>query len=491
MKDRINTSQRTSLATIYESDAEKHVGLAKSDSSQRTPTVRRLVIVAAVIESSLVLVHAARSEATQVALELVAYVVGGIAFAWLVVSGNTDQGRRNGFGELLVVLVAAVVFRLTLLSLAPASSSDVYRYLWEGLVQKEGLNPLTTPPDDPALADLARANADIHQMVNHPSIPTIYPPFAQFLFWVNAVLFGGSLLGWKLILAVFDLMLALACWALLHARGHPPWALSFVLWCPLLLFETYEGGHLDVVGVTLVVVALYAVERGRPIAAGATLGLALNVKYLWPALALMLLVARPSDRRIRIRTVVSAAITAVLCWIPFTQGSAALFSTTRMFAETWRFNGILFDFLKLMPGPSWLPVAIVLVVLTSAGVWLARRSVGSLWSDVWLLFGAAMLFLPAAFPWYFVWLVPGLLLSPPRWILVWLSVVPLLHVVDWQHRATGDWHPMPWLWIILGLIPTLMLLKAWWQRIKAIPARDHAPTVPESRLFTELERARP
>lgn len=466
MNETIDVTYEPGHVTAGESGAEKCRGLTAFDSRRRTPTVLALVIVAVVIESSLLLVHCGPTEATQVALELVAYVISGIAFAWMVVRQKTVDSRQAGTGELAVVLVAAVAFRLTLLPLAPASSSDVYRYLWEGLVQAAGLNPLTTPPDDASLSHLAHANADIYRMVNHRSIPTIYPPFAQFLFWLNAVAFGGSLLGWKLILLFFDLMLAFAGWALLRIRGLPIWTLSSVLWCPLLLLETYGGGHLDIVGVALVVVALLAHERRHATVAGAALGLAFNVKYTWPALALILLVARPGPPSNRIRMAVSAIIVVALCWIPYMGGITALFSTTRMFAETWRFNGAVFDLLRLMPGPCWLPMAIVLITLGLAAAWLGRRPVGNSWPDVWLLFGAAMFFLPVAFPWYFIWIVPALLMDPARWILVWLSLVPLLHLVDWRHRATGDWHPMPWLWITLGVVPAILLTRAFFQRLE-------------------------
>jgi hypothetical protein len=51
------------------------------------------------------------------------------------------------------------------------------------------------------------------------------------------------------------------------------------------------------------------------------------------------------------------------------------------------------------------------------------------------------------------------------WLATWVLSVPLLHVVDWRLSATGDWHAMPWLWALVGVVPGVLLVRAWWQRL--------------------------
>lgn len=438
-------------------------------------TTTSLVITAVVIELSLLLIHTAQTDATQIALILLAYVTGGAAFAGLLLTREKAVDSRLSGQALAIVFGAAIIFRLTLLPLGPATSSDVFRYRWEGIVQTEGFDPYTTPPSDPSLAHVAEKHGHIHAMINHPSVPSIYPPVAQFLFWLNAAVFGGTLLGWKLILLLFDMLLAVAGWNLLGAWRLPRWSLCFVLWCPLLLLETYEGCHLDLIGASLIVVALLANQRARPVLAGIALGLAFNVKYLWPALALVLLLVRPEGRRGRITTAVTTIVVAAICWIPYLPGLAAALTTARMFAESWRFNGTVFDLFRMLPGPPWLPAMLVMITLVSLAVLLARRPAGGLWPDIWLVFGAAFLLSPVAYPWYFLWLMPGLLARPPRWMIVWITVVPLLHLVAWHYSITGEWEPMRWLWILVGFAPTVLLILAWWQRLVRAEVRIAAP----------------
>lgn len=445
--------------------AERGSALAELEPGRRVRTTAVLIIVAVVIELSLLLVHSAQTAATQVALILLAYATGGASFAWLLLTLRNVMDRRPSNMALAIIFGAAIVFRLTLLPLPPASSSDVFRYRWEGLVQAEGFNPYTTPPSDPALAVMAQKHSEIYGMVNHTCVPSIYPPVAQLLFWFNAVVFGGTLLGWKMILLLFDMLMALAGWKLLRVWRLPIWSLCFVLWCPLLVLETYEGGHLDLIGVSLVALALLANERARPVLCGIALGLALNVKYPWPVVTLSLLVLRPGDFRRSVTTLMAAGVVAAVCWIPYLSGLGATISTLRMFSQQWQFNGPVFDLLRMIPGPVWLPAILAAGALLSLTILLSRRPSRPLWTDVWLAFGAVLLLMPVAFPWYFVWLVPALLVKPPRWVLVWISVVPFLHVADWRYHVTGEWPQMRWLVVLLGIVPAILLAQAWWRRI--------------------------
>ncbi len=418
------------------------------------------------MEESLLLIHLGRTEAEQAGLVLFAYLVSGCAFAWVLWKLSRASATPVATAKLLAVMFgAALVFRLTLLPLAPTSSSDAYRYLWEGLIQTRGVNPYSIAPDDAALSTLAETYAGVHTRINHADIPSIYPPTAQALFRLNATLFGGSLIGWKLILLAFEALFTWALWALLQTWHLPSWTLYGVLWCPLLFLETYEAGHLDVVGVTLLVLGLLAVVRRRDVPAGVAFGFAFNVKYLWPALVLLLLLAQPGRRRRGLVTTATAAGVAVLCWIPYLSGVRAAGATMRMFAAKWRFNGTVFGALEHLPGPAWLPVVIVGLLLLMLVVFVARFAGRLRWSDIWLLCGAAMLLSPVAFPWYFVWLVPGLLVRPPLWLIAWMLLVPALHVVDWRERLSGEWQAMPWLCVVVSALPGILVLTAWWRRV--------------------------
>ena len=92
----------------------------------------------------------------------------------------------------------------------PAHSDDVYRYLWDGKVQRAGINPYRFAPDAVELTALRDAD---WARINNRQLPTIYPPLAEAAFAA-----APSLGAWKLLVALADLAVAL----LLLCRARRP-----------------------------------------------------------------------------------------------------------------------------------------------------------------------------------------------------------------------------------------------------------------------------
>jgi len=80
---------------------------------------------------------------------------------------------------------------------APILEDDYYRYLWDGAVTANALNPYAYSPqqvlkgtDIPVeLTQLAEESGEVIHSINHPEIRTIYPPIAQAFF--RAILLDG------------------------------------------------------------------------------------------------------------------------------------------------------------------------------------------------------------------------------------------------------------------------------------------------------------
>ncbi len=69
--------------------------------------------------------------------------------------------------------------RLVALPLAPGD--DLWRYQWEGKIQRAGFNPYVHAPDDPKLEPVRAEFPDWHK-INHRDFRAIYPPGAELLF---------------------------------------------------------------------------------------------------------------------------------------------------------------------------------------------------------------------------------------------------------------------------------------------------------------------
>ncbi len=168
------------------------------------------------------------------------------------------------------VVAFGLLFRLTLLPAEPSLSDDVYRYVWDGRVQAAGINPYRHAPDSPELEHLR--DERLHPRINHPHIPTIYPPAAQFLFLACSFV-ASSVWCFKVVFVLIDLLAAWFVWRVLRQRGVPPGGLLVYMWSPLLVIETAGSGHMDVVGLALLSCGLAAVtSRRAPVAVSALAG---------------------------------------------------------------------------------------------------------------------------------------------------------------------------------------------------------------------------
>ena len=229
-----------------------------------------------------------------VALPLPRLLLPAGAFLCYGIAGWTMTRNRDGRDETDAAATAAVwgvavLARVSLLPLAPELSDDVYRYLWDGRVLSEGTNPYSHAPADDALTAL---RAPWHDRINHPDVPTIYPPVAQLLFALASAV-GGTVLAAKALWLVLDLGCGLLLQRVAVRTGRRPApVLLWYLWSPLLVVETGWSAHFDAAGLFLMAALLWLAAgrgsprapRARPAAMGAVLALATLVKVAPAAL---------------------------------------------------------------------------------------------------------------------------------------------------------------------------------------------------------------
>ena len=205
-----------------------------------------------------------------------------LAACWIVLTKPVDRFTFP------IIISVAIVCRLVTLYSDPFLSSDVYRYVWDGIVQHAGINPYRYVPASPSLTFLRMPNLDIYSNINRRDYAhTIYPPAAQFVFYL-ATLISPTLTCMKTVMLLFE---GLTVWALIKLLLHLGYRREQVLlyaWCPLLVWEFGGSGHLDAVAIALITLALLFRFRDRPVLTGLFLGLAVITKMyplvLFPAL---------------------------------------------------------------------------------------------------------------------------------------------------------------------------------------------------------------
>jgi alpha-1,6-mannosyltransferase len=337
---------------------------------------------------------------------------------------------------ILIGLGLAAVWHLLFLRLPPGSDDDIHRYVWDGRVQRLGYNPYILVPSDPALEGLHTPET---RTLNNAYLPSPYPPGAELFFRsVTAIHESTFALKTAFVLCAWVIVLVLPD-VLRSSQQGEHWVLAYA-WHPLLATEVAGSGHIDIVGLLLLLVSVAALGRRWRTVAALAFGLAVAVKLL-PIVLLPLY-----WKRVRARDAVLAAVVPATLYIPFLNHGRIPVGSLGTYLHSFRFNDPLFATLERVAEPKFVVGLTVLVGLLTA-VWLRRNCAA--WSSdafAWPM-AASLLCAPVVYPWYLLWLLPFLRSSSALPIVIWtLSIIPTYYV--WHLRTLGR----PWLvpgWIML------------------------------------------
>jgi alpha-1,6-mannosyltransferase len=363
---------------------------------------------------------------------LIPLAVAGVAYLLAIRelwSAPTFPKRVILFG-----LALAAIWHFLFLLKPSRLDDDIHRYVWDGRVQRLGYNPYLLVPNDPALAGLHTPET---RTLNNPEVPSPYPPGAQ-LFFRAVTAIHESTFALKVAFVVCDMAIVFVLLDLLRrTRQGEHWALAYA-WHPLLATEVAGSGHVDIVGVLLLLVSLAALVRRWRALAAIAFGLAIAVKFL-PIVLLPLY-----WKRVRLRDGALAAVVLGLLYVPFLSHGRIPFGSLGTYVQRFRFNDPVFSALERVTAPQ---VAAGLAVLAGflAAIWM-RRKYAECSPDAfaWPM-AASLLCAPVVYPWYVLWLLPFLRSSSTLPILVWtLSIIPTYYV--WHLRTLGQ------AWVVPGWI---------------------------------------
>jgi alpha-1,6-mannosyltransferase len=205
-----------------------------------------------------------------------------LAAAFLILTQPVDRFT------LPIILAVAIACRLAVLFSEPYLSSDIYRYVWDGIVQHAHISPYRYVPGNPILEFLRAPNQDIFDNINRRDYAhTIYPPAAQALFYLITWI-SPTVTFMKTAMVLFEGVTMYALIQLLRYLGKRREQILLYAWCPLLIWEIAGSGHLDSAAMAFIVLALLARYRKLPILTGLFLAIAILLKFyplvLFPAL---------------------------------------------------------------------------------------------------------------------------------------------------------------------------------------------------------------
>jgi hypothetical protein len=379
----------------------------------------------------------------------VVYISSSIVFCflcWFILKVNLPNKLLFG------MIAVGIVLRISFVAITPIGSDDVYRYMWDGKVQSNGINPYMFAPDNPALNHL---HSDIlPKKMNYVEMKTIYFPLSQWLFYIGYQLSGEAVWGYKTLLLLFEL-LTITCLLLILKKLNvsAKYVLLYVL-CPLPIIHFAVDAHLDGFGLPLLLLAILFYISDRKILSYLLLGLSLTIKPIGLVIIPILFLNEKGSSN-KIKSLIIPLLAFSIQFIPYIFQTNP-FEAFLIYSKNWTFNGALFDFIDIFIRYNEKTRMICAILLGTAllPLYLSKRHLlEKIYYSVLLL----MIFSPVVHPWYIAWLVVMLPIVP-RWSgIVFAATSSLTAFTVLNYQLHGVWNEYP-LVVIFEYIPVFVLL---------------------------------
>ncbi len=158
---------------------------------------------------------------------------------------------------------AGILFRASLLFSVPALSDDVYRFIWDGRLLAAGLHPFAEVPEYYMTHHLSIPGIvpELYEKLNSKTTHTVYPPLAQFVFWLSVKLSPGSIYGsilvMKIIIFSFEVGTLVIIKKLLSHFKLPPARILLYALNPLAILELTGNLHFEGVMMFFLLLAIW------------------------------------------------------------------------------------------------------------------------------------------------------------------------------------------------------------------------------------------
>ena len=364
-------------------------------------------------------------------------------------TNKIDMGTRQ---QAVFFFAVAIALRVIALSLMP--SDDLWRYEWEGKIQRAGFNPYLVAPDDPKLDALRRSFPESSK-INHPDVRASYAPGAELLLRFFSGVSDRPLF-YKLVFAIVDLATVFLLLRLIggdNCYRHAAW----YAWNPLVAC-TFAGASLMILplvgGMLSLVRSATQTESTQQwswaVAAATLFGIAISLELI-PVLLLLLCVFA-----LRWRAVVLAISVAIptLLGLPFGFPEVRIWDSLGQFTYVQRLNDLFWWVIEDTGWPNphqknyHYNVILIVAVVAVSLLFIRNWKRGMLWA-----LGTALVLAPVLHPWYCTWILP---LATWRRAYGWhvLSVTLFAYYLFWNERLfILPWHSEPWMRALISIPP--------------------------------------
>ncbi len=367
-------------------------------------------------------------------------LINSVAFITLWILIRKQAFDRNW---LYLVIGFGILFRLTLMPIKPIASDDIYRYIWDGKVINNGINPFKYAPEDRELKYLQ--SEILPAKINHPDMKTIYPPFSQFIFFLSYKFFGENFGGIKFLLLLSEVLTLILLVKILKHLSLPIQNVSLYALCPLPIMQFMVDGHIDGTGFPFLLLAVYLYINKKKISSFFIIGLSLTTKFIsgmiWP------FIWKEEKWKGRILLIIIPSIIVGVLYLPFLNQNVFPLESLFQFSANWIANSSIFSilFFLIKDNQEARLISLFLFFISGLILFFSRQK---LIDKLYLIFFLFLIFSPTVHPWYVTWIALFLPISF-RWSgMMFIALVNLVNILLIDYIKYNVWYTFHWLMII-------------------------------------------
>ena len=335
-----------------------------------------------------------------------------------------------------IFIGGGILLRLGLLLAVPELSNDFYRFIWDGRLLVNGLSPFAETPtslmESSQFAEDAYSSS-LYQNMNSPDYFTVYPPVAQWIFYLSSWLFPenmmGNLIVMRSIIILFECGSILLLIKVLKNLQMPINRVLIYAWNPLVVIELTGNLHFEAIMIFFLLLAVYCFQELRWKQSAAALGISVATKLI-PLIFLPFLVIRLGWKKGIFYGLISGLVLAVCfltIWSPDLWNG--LSSSLSLYFQKFEFNASIYylvrEFGYWLKGYNVIQQAgLAMGIITLIGILFLsfRSSLNTSKTLVWIL-TIYLIMSTTVHPWYITPLVALAAISDYRFPIAWSVLV--------------------------------------------------------------------
>ncbi len=363
-----------------------------------------------------------------------------LLFFIIILFGCYVAAYRSSLPLDLLIFVA-ICFRLLFLFSIPVLSDDFYRFIWDGILSGQGINPFAHIPeyyieqDRPPLL-LSR---ELYEELNSPHYFTVYPPVCQFIFRYAVLPLQEtddiilSLVLMRILFLIAEVLNFFFLHELLkklciHSRILLLYALN-----PLIVVELVGNLHFETLMISFLLASFYLLDKNRKTLSAICFAFSVATKLI-PLMLLPFLLRRIGLRQALLYYAI-VLITFVVLFSPFFDIATLnnMLASVHLYFDKFEFNASVYYLVRWL-GYQWagyniiavagkvLPFITAAYILISASVESTATNHLKRYAAYLFSFSAYLAMSSVVHPWYVSTLVVLGILSNYRFPILWSAL---------------------------------------------------------------------